>query len=227
MKNRPVTPPLRRGMSLTEMLVVTGIALLLVVLVVPAMTGYARAIKGVQSQQRFQQQASLFLQRLSLELTQTHTITFIDEDHIRIAATRGRFVPDAGDISGQRYELLTVLTDLMYLDEDDNPDTIQNNFLVERREVRGPEGTVVEESERTILEMVSPLIVDGEDQPVFRFFRSEDAGSLRNFVEMQLQIGDRTNPSQDQWDRLTGQGYQGVTIRTVLAPNNLPGLGGS
>ena len=217
----------RLGMSLTELIVVTAIAVLVVTLVVPAMTGYARAIKGVQSQQRFQQRSSLFLQRLSLDLTQSHTINFIDENEIRIAATQGRFVPDADAETGQRYEMLTVLTNLVYVDEDEDPNTIQDNFLLERREVRGQGGALIEETERIVLELVSPVIVDGDDQPVFRFVSAQDAGSRRNFVEMQLQVGDRTNPSEDQWDRITGAGYQGVTIRTVLAPQNLPGLGGS
>lgn len=212
---------------MTEIIVATTITVLVTLMVIPAMASYARTIKGVRNQQLMQQRANLFLQRLEIELTQANRVALPDDDTVRITGARGRFVVDTDSPTGQRYVTETIITTLQYTDEDDDPDTIEDNFLTEFRRVLDTNGNIIEESERVVLRWVSPVIVDGEDQAIFTLMDTATAGSRRDYVEMLLQVGDRENPSSPEWDALTGAGYQGVTVRTILSPSNLPGLGGS
>ncbi len=206
----------RTGFSLVEMLIVVAIFTLISVMIVSSMIFYARALKGIRVQQRFQKDANLFKQDLTNVLSSASDMVFVSNDKIIFRGVDSLFTNDeSGNVI---YDKRSKETTLEYIDGDNNTETLDDNRLVLFEKVTDFSGNVVESRERIFIDQVSRMRdSDGDLLPVFQ--ELTDGG--RNHVELFVRIGDRSyEPSDD--DRYTGPGYQGLILRQVIVPHNKP-----
>lgn len=181
----------RRGVTLVELMVSVGILGLLGALGMVMMVFYARSFAGLHAQSRIQHSVTLAMQRLNLEMDEAVRVTIGEHgDRLRIVYAQGN-----------------LRRELVYIDGDDDPETISDNRLV-LREFIGGEMT----SEQVLLRGVSPV---GET-PVFN--RLSVTG--RDVWEVALRVGDRDRPPSPENQSFTGPGFQTHVARFVLTPRN-------
>lgn len=205
----------RRGVSIMELMISILIVSITMSIVLPAMVYLARVLKGIRTEHRMLQQVSLFTQRVTTEMTRSTRVTLIGETEANFRGFDSEYVVDAGSPTGQRYDQETVVTRLVYEDDDNNPATIRDNRIVMFTRRTSLDGTLISETQDVLLEWVSPALdEDGNPIPVF----VEDTDQGRPYIEMTVRIGDRARPPADEDDALTGPFYQGFYLRYAIVP---------
>lgn len=209
MRSLTLVPSRRRnrGFSLVEITVSVFILLVVVGITIGATIFYARVAKGLVTYQRMQQQLAIYLQDMANEMVRSAEVEFIDGTRIRIK--RPQYDAN-GDQTGR-----FISRDIVYVDADNNPNTIDGPGANRIISVEDPT-TAAPNTEELLLSWVSPASAGRNPIPIFQ--EIEQGG--RRYIQVTMRLGDRTNPSADEWDRYTGPGYQGFFVQSALISNN-------
>lgn len=214
----------RSGLSLVETMVSIAVLGLLALMLIPTLIHLARIFKGMHHEQEFLKQMTYLTQVMEMDMTQTHTITYIDANSISYVASISDYAEDSSTATGFVYNQGFRVVTLTYIDGDSNPITTQDNILEYEEEIGiGEEDTITET--KTILTNLSPLLDEnGATLPIFTHRPSE---ASRPFIHFQANLGDRFKASdtghedEKSYDnKLTGPGYQGFTVNYILVPWN-------
>lgn len=181
----------KRGVTLVETMVAVGIFTVVTMMVITGIIFYGRSLAALHSQARLQNNITLVLQQLNFEMDEVVRIS------INQAGDRLRFVYPQGNLRRE----------LVYQDDDENPETIGNNRLVLIEII---DGNIV--SQKTLIAGISPY----NQEPIFN--RISQTG--RDVWELTFLAGDRTNPPSNENLRVTGPGYQAHLARFILTPRN-------
>jgi prepilin-type N-terminal cleavage/methylation domain-containing protein len=188
---KPFLMPSRRcsrgGFTLTEVMVAAFVSAIIAAGIFSALSILTLQTRAGMSQLGFIQEARRAQQRLVREVQQSKYFEIRDEGRLLLL-----------------YSVDNTLTQIRYVDEDDNPRTVADN----RIEVIRPDG-----ERRVICRHVS--LLQG-DVPVFR---TQGAGARA--VMMAFHVGDSTAAHAAERRYETGPGYQGVEVRVAATPRNL------
>lgn len=206
-RNSLVPTRRRRGFSLVEITVSVFILLVVISLTIGATIYYARVAKGLITYQRMQQQLALYLQDMANEMIRSTEVEFIDSTRIRIK--RPRYNASGEQVVG------FVARDIVYVDLDNNPNTIDGPGANRLIAIEDPT-TPAPNTEELLLSWVSPATAGRNPIPIFQ----EIQQGGRRYIQVTMRLGDRANPSTDEWDRYTGPGYQGFFVQSALISNN-------
>lgn len=220
------SPARRRATTLVEMMISVAILAILMGIVIPGMVFFARAVKGIRFENQLQLNVNEFVQRINWEMSAANDVNFVDDNGMEYTAYRSRFVA-AGPTGSFDYIREVIEGEIFLYNPDGDVDTHEDNEIRLRKTFYSTiDGTLLETEERTLLRWVSPMLDDnGDPIPFFVDNTALPAGSAdraRGFIEMTARIGDRQIPTVDADDRFSGPGYQGMTIRHIIAPVNNP-----
>lgn len=182
----------RRGISLVEVLISLTMMLLLSIITVQGMILHGRMAQSNLTRERLAENSRRMMDSIS--------VFALDATIIRVGSgpagantvlTLGKPNPD---------DLTTILyKQFAYLDPDDNPATINDNVIVERSQ-NSPMST----EGSTLVQYCSPVT----GTSIF----AKVVGSARPLYAVNLRVGDRSYPSSNADDAITGHGYQSFLI---------------
>ncbi|MBX7245391.1 MAG: hypothetical protein K1X53_07820 [Candidatus Sumerlaeaceae bacterium] len=183
------------GFTFIEMTISIVMFALVSAITIGGMLAYAKVAKSFRAQQRVEETARSFEERLFYGMT----------DCVNLTVSGGGTVLQLVSPSN-------VITQYIYVDSDSNNDTIGNNTLFRRVTANSDVGRVPE------VTWCSRVTSGTTTLPVF----TSITGSARPLVQMVLRSGDRSpnkaaNAARVD-DLLTGPGYQSFTINTFLTP---------
>jgi hypothetical protein len=188
-----------RGMTLPEIAIASTIMATVII-----------AVIGLFISLLWQERTNLRMLQMSYESQQLHR-------ELRRVASFGSSITSG--TTSVRFDDLGAGTtaELRYEDADSNPATIGDNVIVFDPDV------ATDNDERTVLRYVSPLVVGGTAQPIFR----RQAGTPSPLI-VEFRIGDRTGPTgrRDRAgnagakadDAFTGPGLQTMVYRGAFTP---------
>jgi type II secretory pathway pseudopilin PulG len=207
------------AMSLLELMISISIMSLVMLMTVPAMVYFARVFKGTRTETLLFKDCNQFIQEMDYKLTSANEVEYLSDKKIRIKGTQGQYIPDASQPTGYRFETEIVIIDLEYIDTDNKPATIKDNYLQQTTTRYSVANVVLENTQKRVFTLASPAVAaNGTPIAIFK----EVAGDTRPALEMTLRIGDRVYPTTDADDRITGPGYQGYLVHTYFVAYNNP-----
>ncbi|MBX3727852.1 MAG: type II secretion system protein [Candidatus Sumerlaeia bacterium] len=197
----------RRGMTLVELAIASGLMLMIIVAVMALFIAFMR-----------QERSNVRALQMSYNSAQLHR-------ELRRVASIGAAISTSAD--SVRFENLGTgtISELRYEDLDNNPNTIGDNRILFDPDVD------TDGDERVVIRFVSPLVVNGVQQPIFRRMPGTPSP-----LAVEFRIGDRTGPisrgerttlarqdttagravrADDAW---TGAGLQSQVYRGVFMP---------
>jgi len=187
----------RRAFSLTEVLVSLALLLMLSIITVGGMVMHARLAQSNLEMQRMAEGSRRFVDAVqTAALDATLILVNNGPAGLNTVLTIGK--PDVNSTTA------TIFRQFAYLDDDGNPETIRDNRIVQR-DVNAPMAT----SGNKVLDYCSPL-PDGT--PIFSTITAGKA-----VYEINLRVGDRTNPGNIQDNAVTGRGTQTFLIKANVS----------
>jgi type II secretory pathway pseudopilin PulG len=189
----------RRGLTLPEIAIASTI---MSVLIIGVITLFVSIIQ--------QERTNLRMLQMSYQSQQFHR-------ELRRVASYGSAITSS--TSSVRFDDLAngTTAELRYEDTDNNPATIGDNTIIFDPDV------ATDNDERLVLRYVSPLVVGGTTQPIFR----RQAGTPAPLI-VEFRIGDRTGPTSradrrnnsaaKADDAFTGPGLQTMVYRGAFTP---------
>ena len=190
-------PNRSRAFSLTEVIVSLALLLMLSMITVGGMIMHARLAQSNIEMQRMAEGSRRFVDAVQ---TAALDATLIQVNNgpsgLNTVLTIGK--PDVNSTTA------TLFKQFAYLDGDGNPATIRDNRIVQR-DVNTPAASTGNQ----VVEFCSPL-PDGT--PVFSAIT---AG--KPVYEINLRVGDRTNPGNNEDNAVTGRGTQTFLIKANVS----------
>jgi len=187
----------RYAFSLIEVIVSLALLLLLSIITVGGMIMHARLAQSNLEMQRMAEGSRRFVDAVQ---TAALDATLIQVNNgpagVNTVITLGK--PDVNSTTA------TIFKQFAYLDDDGNPATIRDNRIVQR-DAHTPSAT----GGNVVLSYCSPL-PDGT--PIFS---SIIAG--KPVYEINLRVGDRTNPGNNEDNAVTGRGTQTFLIKANVS----------
>lgn len=182
----------RRGLTLVEVVIAVALLVLLSLITVTGMVFHARTAASNLHRQRIAENARNFQDAVQIAALDA-TIIRIDTGPAGDGTVLTIGKPDPNTPGA------TIFRQFAYLDDDGNPNTIEDNRIV-MRDTNTPNAT----TGKMLVQYVSP--VAGTN--VF----TQATNTLRPLYRINLHVGDRSRALMSEDNRLTGPGYQGFRI---------------
>lgn len=186
----------RRGFSLVEVVVSMALLVVLSGITVTGMIYHSRIAQSNLSKQKTAESARRFVGAAHIEAMDA-TIMEVSDGPAGPGTVLTLGHPDPADPTR------VVFKQYAYLDGDNNRATIRDNRIVERT-VNTPDAT----TGKTIVEYCAPP----PGKPVFTYLNT----ATLPMVQIQLRIGDQSNPPSAADNAVTGRGYQSFLINAFI-----------
>lgn len=190
----------RRGLTLTEVTMASAIMALIVAALMSLFITILR-----------QERSNLTMLRMGYEATALHR-------DLRRVAAQGADITQVGNVVEFTHSVTGVRSRLEVVNEDDDWDTIADNYIIFIPDVDNPDDA------RRVIQWISPLYDESDNQiPIFQRLPGSPAPLAVNF-----RVGDRSGPRERSErakdadaradDAFTGPGLQSYVFRTVFTP---------
>lgn len=181
------------GFTLTELMISVSLLTLVSSVAMGAFIYTMRAAKAQRTTLLLADQSLQFQRKVKERATSAERFVLDQTLHI--------FQPDGTE------------SELEFIDQDDNLNTIDNNFL------RWDPDVDTGGDEEILIDYVTPLFETDEDghEVQLPFFELQ-SGDLA--LRVRFRIGDRQNPTISTDDAVTGHGFQSYVVDTVFTPRN-------